>query len=387
MNNTDSTHRKAIIGNPNSSSFWLYDSTKGFDLTHPPTPTSPTPSPSVTVQTTTVPVTIDPRKSALVVVDMQNFFLSPLLGRPDDSNGLLAQGQLLQHAIPAARKAGIRIIWLNWGLTESEIEAMPPATLRAFGFETVEASQFESYTTVQGKQAAIDSHGVNEGCDRIVTQMESSGKNPRIYKGLGTDIGPVILDDGSSTVPGGRLLMRDTWNADLTPELRKEYEAGLTATPPDVWIHKNRMSGLWGSSTLCTEFLEEHGIKTLLFTGVNTDQCVGGSLQDVSHDPVILLLSLLLPSLCCGHTSQISITDLDKPAPNRHSPRAMTVFCSAMEPEPRVQAAVKKASNSTARKHGDFAPLARILRQLRRPCSFHFSPNNSVAFISHHNDL
>ena len=40
------------------------------------------------------------------------------------------------------------------------------------------------------------------------------------------------------------------------------------------------MSGLWGDKTLCTEFLEKEGIKTLLFAGVNTDQCVGGSLQD-----------------------------------------------------------------------------------------------------------
>ena len=34
-----------------------------------------------------------------------------------------------------------------------------------------------------------------------------------------------------------------------------------------------------GEKTLCTEFLEKEGIKTLLFAGVNTDQCVSGSLQ------------------------------------------------------------------------------------------------------------
>ena len=74
--------------------------------------------------------------------------------------------------------------------------------------------------------------------------------------------------------------MRDQWNSDVTPELSAAYKEGLNASPPDVWIHKNRMSGLWGDRTLCTEFLEKEGIKTLLFTGVNTDQCVGGSLQD-----------------------------------------------------------------------------------------------------------
>lgn len=285
MDNTDPSHRKAIIGDPKSSTFWLYDSTKGFDLTHPPTPTSPSPTPNFAIPTTTVPVTIHAPKSALVIIDMQNFFLSPSLGRPKDSKGLVAQQQLLQYAIPAARKAGVRIIWLNWGLTDEEIAAMPPSTLRAFGFETVLASEFESYSTVAQKQAAIDSHGVNEGCDKFA-KVETSGKNPRLYKGLGTDIGPVTLKEDGTTVQGGRLLMRDTWNADLTPELKRSYEVdGPSSSPPDVWIHKNRMSGLWGASTACTDFLDKEGIQTLFFAGVNTDQCVGGSLQDVSPIP------------------------------------------------------------------------------------------------------
>lgn len=217
MDNTDPTHRKAIIGNPHGS-FWLYDSTKGFDLTHPPTPTSSSPTPNHTIKTTTVPVMIAPAKSALVIIDMQNFFLSPNLGRPSDSKGLIAQQKLLEHAIPAARKAGIRIIWLNWGLTDDEISTMPPATLRAFGFETVLASQFESYATIEQKQAAIDSHGVNEGCHKlgpVDAQIQTSGKNPKIYKGLGTDIGPVTFDDNTE-VEAGRLLMRDSWNADVS---------------------------------------------------------------------------------------------------------------------------------------------------------------------------
>jgi nicotinamidase-related amidase len=274
------THRKAIIGSHNSS-FWLYDTETGFDLTHPATPTSPPISPRLTLKTTTAPITIDPAKSALVIIDMQNFFLSPQLGRPTDSKGLLAQQQLLKHAIPAARKAGIRVIWLNWGLTQQEVEEMPPATLRAFGFETVPKDS-PGYDGVEGRQEAIDDHGVNQGAaEQIAKQrnIETSGKDVRIYKGLGSEVGAVRLEDGS-TVQGGRLLMRDQWNSDVTPELRTAYEAGLKASPPDVWIHKNRMSGLWGDRTLCTEFLEREGIRTLLFAGVNTDQCVGGSLQD-----------------------------------------------------------------------------------------------------------
>jgi nicotinamidase-related amidase len=66
-----------------------------------------------------------------------------------------------------------------------------------------------------------------------------------------------------------------------------------------VWLHKNRMSGMWGASTMCEEFLKKEGIRTLLFTGVNTDQCVGGTYQDCfskGYDCVLL-------SDGCGTTS------------------------------------------------------------------------------------
>lgn len=268
--------RKAVIGN--SKNFWLHSTASGFDLTHPETPTSEPVAGRVTFNTTTAQVTVDPKKTALVIIDMQNFFLSPELGRPKDSKGMKASEQLLKYAIPAARKAGIRIIWLNWGLTEKEIEDMPPATLRAFGFETVPADSH--YDVTDAREVAIDSHGVNQGADELAKRPQTvGGRDARIYKGLGTEIGEVELEDGN-VVDGGKLLMRDQWNSALPPALDAEYQKGLGATPSDVWIHKDRMSGLWGPSSLCTEYLEKAGIKTLLFSGVNTDQCVGGSLQD-----------------------------------------------------------------------------------------------------------
>ena len=289
-------YRKAVIGS--QKNFWLWSTEHGFDLTHPETPAAKPIEPRLTFTTTTTPITIDPKKTALAIIDMQNFFLSPQLGRPKESKGLLASAQLLKYAIPAARKAGIRIIWLNWGLTEQEIEQMPPATLRAFGFGTV-AETAEGYKEQENIEAAIDEHGVNQGCTELAKakRLEKdlktkapAGKDARIYRGLGSDIGPVTLEDGSTT-PGGRLLMRDEWNSGLPPDLDTEYQKGLKANPPDVWIHKNRMSGLWGESSPCTEFLEKEGIRTLLFSGVNTDQCVGGSLQDAftkGYDCILL---------------------------------------------------------------------------------------------------
>jgi nicotinamidase-related amidase len=94
--------------------------------------------------------------------------------------------------------------------------------------------------------------------------------------------------------------MADQWNAALYPPLDAMYtEGSKLPTNPDVWIHKDRMSGLWGVKTACEEFLEKEGIKTLFFAGVNTDQCVGGTLTDAfskGYDCVLL-------SDGCGTTS------------------------------------------------------------------------------------
>ncbi|KAL9112205.1 MAG: hypothetical protein Q9187_007819, partial [Circinaria calcarea] len=287
LDDTSNTFQsRALIGKvPNH---WLHSpSPPLFDLTRPTPPEFAVPSPdaSIKLQTTTTPIIISPALTALVIIDMQNFFLSTSLGRAVDGAGNMAGQRLLETAIPAARKAGIRVIWLNWGLTDNEVENMPASTRRAFGFEAA-----LSHETKTKGFPTIDAHGVNQVAAEQVMQgkngnnqtqnlMEKS-KPTRIYKGLGSEIGPVKLEDGS-TVDGGRLLMRDTWNAALPPGLDASYQEGKKlAQNPDVWIHKTRMSGLWGSSTPCTDFLEKEGIKTLLFAGVNTDQCVAGSLQD-----------------------------------------------------------------------------------------------------------
>lgn len=99
------TEKVEVIGG--SANFWLYSEANGYDLTHPPTPESPPIRPRLSLETTTGCATIDPAKTALVVVDLQNYFFSPLLGRPADSIGLKVVDALLEHGIPACRKAGM----------------------------------------------------------------------------------------------------------------------------------------------------------------------------------------------------------------------------------------------------------------------------------------
>lgn len=257
--NGDTTdhHHHAVIGN--AKNFWLYDSRTGFDLTHPPTPDSPPVNPRLMLQTSTTPIAVDPAKTALLVIDMQNFFLSPARGRTKGP-GHKAVEQLVQYAVPAARKAGVRVVWVNWGLSQEDIDEMPPAFLKGFGFDGSKG----------GKRVGINRIGE-------ITSQDNS------HSGMGSWMGEVMDPDDESggKIDAGKFLMRDQWNTALYPPLDRMYEEGKRLdVRPDVWIHKNRMSGIWSPHTPLAEFLEREGIKTLLFTGVNTDQCVGGTYQD-----------------------------------------------------------------------------------------------------------
>ncbi|KAK3941869.1 hypothetical protein QBC46DRAFT_381658 [Diplogelasinospora grovesii] len=69
-----------IVGGKNN--FWIWSEDGGFDLTHPPKPTSPIIYPRVPLQTTKGCATIDPTKTALVVVDMQNSYPLSLVALP-----------------------------------------------------------------------------------------------------------------------------------------------------------------------------------------------------------------------------------------------------------------------------------------------------------------
>jgi nicotinamidase-related amidase len=200
---------------------------------------------------------------------MQNFFLSHLLGK-SEGPGHRASSQLLDYSIPACRAAGIRIIWLNWGLTDEDLDSMPAGVRRAFGF--------------------TDSNG--NALDKQGRQIPLFPPNRKAYKGMGSDMGTVKDPKTGATIEVGAMLMRDQWNTALYPPLAAAYEEGrdLPKTP-DVWIHKNRMSGMWGQDPDCEVFLQKEGITTLFFAGVNTDQCVFGTLVDAfnkGYDCVLL---------------------------------------------------------------------------------------------------
>ena len=141
----------------------------------------------------------------------------------------------LQSLLPELRKANVPVIWVNWG-NRPDLANMPPNQLH-------------------------------------------------LYKrsGLGIGLGEPLPGNGH------RVLEKDSWAAAVVDALVQE--------PGDIRVDKYRMSGFWG--TQLDDILRNYGIRTLLFAGVNTDQCVLHSLTDANF----LGYGCVLVDDCCATTS------------------------------------------------------------------------------------
>lgn len=131
------------------------------------------------------PITVDAARSALVVVDMQNDFCAPdgwLASWGIDVSGAAAIVDAVAALVPAARAAGIPVVWVNWG-TQLDQANLPP--------------------------------GVRAGMDPF---------------GDGRGIGTVGAHDS-------RAMTRGSWGAELVD--------GLERAPGDIDVDKHRMSGFW----------------------------------------------------------------------------------------------------------------------------------------------
>ncbi len=108
----------------------------------------------------------------------------------------------------------------------------------------------------------------------------------------------------------GRVLMAGSWNAGLYGPLLGA-SAGLSSSSSSpssspsssdvsVSVSKNRVSGLWnGGDSALARALDARGTRTLLFAGVNTNQCVLGTLLDAYYRG----LDCLMLEDCCATTT------------------------------------------------------------------------------------
>ena len=176
---------------------------------------------------------INPAQSAVIVVDMQNDFGS--------KSGMFALAGIdisaIRNAIAptarvlaAARRAGIGIIYLKMAFRPDLSDAGSP-------------------------------HGPN----RI--------KHRRLRVGEA-----IAAPDGTAS----RILIRDTWNTEIVPELAPE--------PDDIVLYKHRYSGFY--ETDLDSVLTRSSIKSLIFTGCTTSVCVESTIRDAMfRDYTSLLLA------------------------------------------------------------------------------------------------
>ncbi|KAL1988694.1 hypothetical protein VTN96DRAFT_8394 [Rasamsonia emersonii] len=169
-------------------------------------------------------ILIEPSRSALVIIDMQNFFLHPALS-PKATAGRAIVNTMV-NMIHGFRKAGMKVLWVNWGLDEFDLLTMPPAFLDEFSTNDSSSTSF------------------------------------------GSDMGIVP----GTNISAGRKLMRGSWNAQPYGPLYPLQVEGL--------LLADRLSGLWGAQTPLGLWLQENEITTLFFGGVNTDQCVWSTFID-----------------------------------------------------------------------------------------------------------
>ncbi|MEM9002756.1 MAG: isochorismatase family cysteine hydrolase [Cyanobacteria bacterium P01_F01_bin.86] len=188
------------------------------------------PSCPVTFGTDTKKLTIDLTKTACLVVDMQNDFCHPdgwLASIGVDVSPARSPIQPLTKLLPKLRQADIPILWVNWGNRPDLLNISP--ALR------------------------------------------------HVYNPTGTGVGladPLPKNDAP-------VLTKGSWAAAVVDELPQ----GST----DIWVDKYRMSGFW--DTPLDSILRNLGKTTLLFAGVNADQCVLCTLQDANflgYDCILL---------------------------------------------------------------------------------------------------
>nr|WP_234484145.1 cysteine hydrolase [Noviherbaspirillum pedocola] len=205
----------------------------------------PPPAPRIaTIACEPQAVRLNLRQTAIVVIDMQNDFCTTdgwVHQIGGDPTPDRAPIAPLQGLLPALRAAGVPVIWVNWG-NRPDLANMPPNQIH-------------------------------------------------LYKPHGEGIGLGDPLAGS----GAAVLQKDSWAAAIVDELRPD--------PQDILVDKHRISGFW--DTPLDSILRNLGIRSILFAGVNTDQCVLHSLTDANF----LGYGCLLVEDCCATTSPAFCTE------------------------------------------------------------------------------
>ena len=183
---------------------------------------------------------IEPSRSALIIIDMQNYFLHPSLS-PRATGGRAIVNATV-NMVEGFKAAGMKTLWTFWGLDDFDLLTIPPA--------------FKAGFAKNHSNLADESFGSDLGNISVSATDESQP----------------CTGGSCRTQAAGRLLSRGAWNSQPWGPLNDLKNQGL-ADGSAFYFNKNRLSGLWGAQTPLGLWLQENGITTLFFGGVNSDQC------------------------------------------------------------------------------------------------------------------
>jgi nicotinamidase-related amidase len=175
----------------------------------------------IAVQADGKSLTLDLARTAILVIDMQNDFCHPhgwLAHIGVDIAPARAPIAPLRRLLPVLRRREVPVIWVNWGNRPDRLN-LSPSLLHVY--------------------------------------------NPT---GAGVGLGDPLPDSGA------KVLERGSWSAAIVDELQTD--------PSDIHVAKYRMSGF--QDTELDSILRNLGVTTLLFAGVNADQCVLCTLQEAN---------------------------------------------------------------------------------------------------------
>lgn len=167
------------------------------------------------------PMSIDPARTALIVVDMQNDFGAEggMFHRAGIDIAMIRSAIMpTARALGAARSAGIQVVYLKMAFQPDMSDAGPP-------------------------------------------------DSPNYARHLRLEAGTAVR------APNGkesRILIRDTWNTDIVRELAPRTD--------DVVLYKHRFSGFF--ETELDTILKRSAVKHLVVTGCTTSICVESTIRD-----------------------------------------------------------------------------------------------------------
>ena len=186
---------------------------------------------AITLEAQPMSITFEPATTAVLVVDMQNDFgaRGGMFDRAGiDVSGIQKAVAPTARVLASARQAGIKVIYLKMGY-----------------------------------RADLSDLGGPDSVNRV----------RHLQLGVGQT---VKAPDGSES----RILVRDTWNTEILPELAPE--------PGDEVLYKTRFSGFY--KTDLETRLARCGIRHLMVTGCTTSICVESTVRDAMFRDYLCVL-------------------------------------------------------------------------------------------------